>query len=142
MVKPILKGVRVNEIDFVNKLANGEKIELEHRYSYSVRYAPDNHCLGEFKANVSNKNNPEKFHLNVTMAGQFAFDKDATKEQLHLDTYDALFPYVRAYISNITAVGGIPPIIAPYIDISNQTIYRVDIPKKNEIIIDESELDD
>ena len=53
------------------------------------------------------------------------------KEVLHLQTYDALFPYVKAFVSSFTANAGIPPIFIPYIDISDKNIYRVEMPRGN-----------
>ena len=37
--------------------------------------------------------------------------------------------YVKALVSTITAGAGIPPIYIPYIDISDKSIYRVEMPR-------------
>ncbi len=52
------------------------------------------------------------------------------KEILHLKTYDALFPYVKSFVSTLTVNAGIPPVMIPYVDISGQNIYRVEMPIK------------
>lgn len=132
MGKPHLAGYKISKAEFTNNLLNGQKIELEHKYSYSVRYSDNGTCVGEFKADVCDKNNPGSFHINVVIHGSFRFDSSETKEALHLETYDALFPYVRAYVSTITSAGGVPPVMIPYIDISNQTIYRMDLSNRDD----------
>ena len=61
----------------------------------------------------------------------FSTAPGAEKEVLHLQTYDVLFPYVKSFVTTFTANAGIPPIYIPYIDISDQNIYRVEMPKGN-----------
>ena len=46
--------------------------------------------------------------------------------------YDQLFPYLRSTVTTITANAGIAPVIPPYIDISKQNIYRVDMNKMHD----------
>lgn len=123
-----LKAYRIEELNFVNKTPIGTKIELANKYSYNVGYSKINTCRGEFKAEITDKNNPEKFSIKITMIGVFVIPEDLEKEKLHLATYDAMFPFVRAAVSNLTVNAGIPPIIIPYADISGQSIYRVEIP--------------
>ncbi len=125
-----LKLCKVETCEFVNKLPPKEKIELNNKYSYNVGYSKLNTCTGEFRAEITDKNFPERFRLIVTMKGFFVTAEGVSKEILHIKTYDAVFPYVKAFITNLTASSGIPPIYIPYIDISNQSIYRVEIPKK------------
>ncbi len=126
-----LKLCKVESVNFVNKLPPNEKVELSNKYSYNVGYSKINTCSGEFKADIFDKKSPERFHINVIFKGYFTTAEGVSKEQLHIKTYNALFPYVKAFVTNLTANAGIPPIYIPYIDISNQSIYRVEMPGKN-----------
>ncbi len=126
MASVTLKGYKVDKIDFVAMLDNGTQVKLAHKYQYNVQYAKNNVCKGEFDIEVYDSANPDKFKVHVTMSGIFAFAEGEKKERIHTDTFKALFPYVKAFITTITANCGIPPIIIPDIDIDNQQIYRID----------------
>lgn len=125
-----LKAYRIEELNFVNKLPVNTKIELTNKYSYNAGYSKINTCRGEFKAEIFDKNNPDKFSIKITLIGVFIIPAEMEKEKLHVATYDAIFPYVRTAVSNLTVNVGIPPIIIPYADISGQSIYRVEMPGK------------
>ena len=131
-----LKSYKITGLDFVNSLEKQKnfleqpiKLELNYQYSYNVGYKNDNTCRGEFKAAIKDKKLADKFALTVTVAGDFSTAPGVAKEVLHVKTYDALFPYVKALVSSFTASAGIPPIYIPYIDISEQSIYRVEMPR-------------
>ena len=120
-----LKACYTPEILFVNRLPSGSRIKLETKYSYSVKYSKELTCRGELVADVTDKDAPENFHIKIVTVGIFAFQEGADKDILHIDTYKALFPYVRAMVSTVTANAGIPAIILPEIDLEGQNIYRI-----------------
>ena len=131
-----LKLTKVESVEFTNKLPPNTKIELQNKYSYNVGYSKLNTCHGEMKIEITDKNSPDRFRLVVIMKGFFIAKADISKENLHVKTFDALFPHLKAYVSNLTATSGIPPIYIPYVDISNQSIYRFEMAdnfkKKND----------
>ena len=121
-----LKGQRVSELRFVNKLENGTRVELGNQYNYSVNYSNGNVCRGEFTIEVSDKNDPSQFSIRAVVIGIFEFDTQVEKERVHVQSFKELFPYVRALITTVTANCGIPPVMIPLIDIEGQEIYRFD----------------
>lgn len=125
-----LKTYRVEEINFVNKLSGAAKLELSHKYSYNVGYSNNNTCRGEFKAEIADKNHSQNFSITIVMSAIFTIEPGIEKEIIHLRSYDMMFPYVKAAVSNLTVNAGIPPVFIPYIDISDKNIYRVELPKK------------
>lgn len=125
-----LKGYKVNEVQFVNKIQGNRKLELANKYSYNVGYSKVNTCKGEFRAEVFDKADPEQFSITVVLEGFFVTAANMEKEILHVKTYDALFPYVKSFVSSLTVNAGIPPVMIPYVDISGQSIYRVEMPIK------------
>ena len=112
------------EISFTNHMSNGTKIQLETKCSYNVKYANEPACRGEISINVTDKEAPDKFAINVKMVGFFSYEDGADKDLLHIETFRMLFPYARALISTITANAGIPAVIIPDINIEGQNIYR------------------
>ena len=123
MQNATLQAVKITNVDFTNNIKTQKKIELGFGYSYQ------NTCIGEFTAKITDKSAPEEFAINITASGIFRFTEDAKKEILHVETYNELFPHVRAFISTLTATSGIPPIMIPFIDISKKEIYRFEMGK-------------
>ncbi len=121
-----LKGYKVDKTEFVALLENGTQVKLAHKYQYNVQYGQNNMCKGEFDIEVFDSNNPDKFKVHVVMSGIFSFVEGTKKELIHTDTFKSLFPYIKAFVTTLTANCGIPPIMIPDIDIDNQEIYRID----------------
>ena len=124
-----LKSYKIQELQFVNTLDRPTKLELNYQYSYNVGYSNHNSCRGDFKAVIADKKLADKFSLTIVVSGIFDTAEGIAKEILHVKTYDALFPYVKALVSSFTASASIPPIFIPYIDISDKNIYRVEMPR-------------
>ena len=123
-----LEGYHISKLNFTNKLDRPTQLELNFSYNHNVSYARNNTCQGEFTATITDKKHSQKFGLEISVVGIFRHNPNASKEVLHVATYDELFPYVKALVSSITATSGIPALYIPYIDISNQSIYRMDMP--------------
>ena len=121
-----LKGYKVDKVEFVAMLENGAKIQLGNKYQYNVQYAQNNMCRGQFDIEVFDRDDPEKFKVHVVASGIFAFPEGEKKERIHAESFKSLFPYVKAFVTTLTANCGIPPIMIPDIDIDNQEIYRID----------------
>lgn len=127
MENAILQGFKVTNVEFANNIKQNKKIELGFGYSYNVKYSAQNTCIGEFTAKITNKTNPDEFKIIITGSGVFKFQQGVKKEQLHVETYNELFPYMRSFVTTLTANAGIPPIIMPFIDISKKEIYRFEM---------------
>lgn len=69
--------------------------------------------------NISNSEN--QFSVFVSIIGQFEFDSDlepkAKENFFKINAPSILFPYVRAYISTLTSLSGMVPVILPTINI-------------------------
>ena len=88
---------------------------------------------GELTAKITDKTAPDEFKITVTATGVFRFKEGTAKEVLHVETYNDMFPYMRAFISTLTSNSGIPPIIIPFIDISKKEIYRFEMGKNGQM---------
>ena len=127
-----LIAFKTTKLDFVNNIKENRKIELGFGYSYNVKYSDKNTCIGEFTASIKDKSSEADFHIIVTATGIFRFKEGAQKEILHVETYNDIFPHVKAFVSTLTATAGIPPIMMPFIDISNKEIYRFEMGKNGQ----------
>ncbi len=126
-----IKGTKITELSFINKLEKNAQLKIGNKYSYNVRYAPNNICVGEFTAEIEQAENADQFSIKLVYSAVFSYPADMGRDEIHLKSYDALFPYVRATIASITASAGIPPLHIPYIDISGEEIYQIKIPTKS-----------
>ena len=72
--------------------------------------------------NVVVRDDKKNLNISLSIDGVFEYDTDSMQELLPFICNNApaiLFPYIRAYISNITALGGISPIILPTVNLEN-----------------------
>lgn len=118
------KGYKVSELNFINKMENGSKIEFENKFSYNVKYSQNNTCVGEMTVEISSKEFKDKFAVKLVLMGIFTYNPETKKEVLHVETFKELFPYARNVISTTSVNAGIPPIYIPYFDIESQSIYK------------------
>ena len=133
-----LKSVRTEELRFVNKVEGAQvQIHFENKYSYNVKYAKEtgdgrNRCRGEFYVRICDRDLQDKFMAEATVLGFFEYTGNLTREELHRRTYKELFPYVRALVTSVTSLCGIPPVMIPAVDIDRQDIYSIDMNGRKE----------
>ncbi|MFC5604795.1 protein-export chaperone SecB [Sporosarcina koreensis] len=66
------------------------------------------------------KNYP--FYINIEIVGSFSLNGDFSSEEIvdlcRLNATAVLFPYLRAFVSNLTSLAGVPNLILPTVNIS------------------------
>ena len=70
---------------------------------------------------IEDENN--SLNIKIETIGLFEFDSDIENYKNVFFSQNApaiLFPYVRAYISTLTSLAGIPPVILPTLNLSNR----------------------
>lgn len=128
-----LKHYRINSLQMNNPPRQNVKMHLENKYSYNVKYSNNNTCLGELSVSISDKDAPDMFSVKFVIAGVFGVEPSALNDKysVHYETFRTLFAYAQASLTQISALSGIAPIIMPEVDIENQEIYQVKLPKPN-----------
>lgn len=127
-----LAGYQVREFSIKNALPSGTKISMQTKYSYNVKFADSaSHCRGEITCELCDKENPDNFALRLVMQGLFTFKPGSERAIVHVESFKALFPYARSYVSMVSAASGMPPIMLPDVDIESQSIYSFEKPKPN-----------
>ena len=124
MTKVKMQGYRVSELNFVNKLDNGAKVQFGNKFSYHVKYGTNDNCIGELSVEMFDKDRPEQFGVKIVINGFFQYNKSEKKENIHVLTYKELFPFARSIVASVSVNAGIPPIILPTFDIESQSIYK------------------
>jgi preprotein translocase subunit SecB len=97
------------ELDIEIKRTNGEN---EEKNSFKLL----------LDVNIKDRN--ESLNIDIIAEGFFDFNENLSKEEMdaffNVNAPAILFPYVRSYISTLTALSGINPIILPTINLSNR----------------------
>lgn len=122
-----MKGYRIVRYEFINQMPQGSAMKMGAKYNYNVKYTPNNTCRAELGVEMADKEHPESFCVRATILGFFDVDGSEEKEKLHVATFRALFPVLRAIVSVMTSAAGVPPVLIPQIHIEDQDIYRFEV---------------
>lgn len=99
-----------------NNIPKDMKVEIKRGGSKEV----DNEYHFSIAVKVSDKE--KGFELIAECSSVFEFDKALTEEELEryaaVNAPAILFPYVRAYVSTLTSLSGITPIVLPTINLA------------------------
>ncbi len=115
-VKYLIKESVLSLKDFVR--ADEISLNVELNATVNKKDEADN---SQLEIVVDMKDKDDKFSLRLKIVG--LFEADESVEQIQLNKFIAmnapaiLFPYVRAFISSLTAQAGIQPIIIPTINL-------------------------
>lgn len=123
--KVSLKGYKVCEMQFINKLNEGNEIQLKNEVSYNVNYSDtENKCMGICVFNVKNRNSAEEseFSIKIEIRGIFEFENLTSKKIVHAETFKELFPYIKQIVSTLTTTAGMPPLVIPTITIDADSV--------------------
>lgn len=117
------KGYIVNRMEFVNELKGAGKLELKNELKYNVKYSEQEHkCMGQCRFKVHHSERPDLFSIEVEARGFFEYAESSDKKEIHSETYNQLFPYIRSLISTITVNCGMPPVVIPKIEIDSGNV--------------------
>lgn len=94
--------------------------------SIDIEINPDGELVRDKKRFILtlnvNMSDDKNIDLSIKIMGNFTYETENMEELIPFISMNApaiLFPYIRAYISNITALGGIQPIIIPTLNLTN-----------------------
>ena len=105
---------KLQDMQFFNKLDKPGQVQLSNNFSYSVDYSPDNsRCIAKLYQCVKDKTEDEnhRFFVSVEIIGIFEIVgpvTDEDKKDIHVQTYQQLFPYAEVLAKQLCAAGGMP----------------------------------
>ena len=85
--------------------------------------------------NVLVKDKKSSLEVKMTVTGKFEYEPNDIQELVPYLGFNApaiMFPYIRAYITNITALGGMSPIILPTLNMESVGKELLDKISSNE----------
>ncbi len=126
-----LKFYKVNKLELENKLQNGTQLKLNNQTKYNVNYIDgDNVCIGNLEFRITDDNqNP--FELRIEMMAQFTYDPGDDKAEIHTQSFDQIFPFLRQIVHTATSYTGMPGLMIPIIRLNPDTV-RVNNKEDNE----------
>lgn len=126
MIKVKLKNTFVSNVVLNNNPKIPPKpIKLQQKFTYNVKYSSNCLCRSELISIISS--DEEDFKIEFTTNGIFEYDPSLSKEEIHRETYLALYPFARAFCVNLTASCGMQPLYITQIDVASQEIFRIDL---------------
>lgn len=105
---------KLQDMQFFNKLAKPGEVKLSNNFSFSVDYNKENtRAVAKLYQCVKDKTEDEnhKFFVSVEMVGVFDIVgpvTDEDKKDIHVQTYQQLFPYAEVLVKQLCAAGGMP----------------------------------
>ena len=102
----------IYQID-VPKFKQGGKLDVNFKFPAELDYVQGQPIA--FPMEVLIENEDKSLRIQVGIIGVFESDVDITKEKsfIEVSAPAIIFPYIRAYVSNLTSMSGIQPILLP-----------------------------
>lgn len=120
------KGISVEELSFkLNRvqIAPNQRLDIKPQFARQVRKANDNKKLIFVALSVkieSTEAEPKPFNINVGLVGVYETEtEDYTPEEERafvIEATQALYPYLRSAVTNLTAQAYISPLNLPIIN--------------------------
>lgn len=126
-----LKGYKVNRLEIENKVKPGTQLKLQNQVKYNMNYIDaDNKCVGFLELRISDADqNP--FEIRIEAVAEFSYGTEDSKADIHVNSFDQLFPFIRQIVSTSASFTGMPGLLIPIIKLNKDTV-KVAGPKQNE----------
>lgn len=117
-----LKGFKVNKIELENRVKPGTQLKLQNQLNYNMNYLNDNKtCVGILNFRLTDESaNP--FECKVEMVAEFNYTPDEERTDIHVTSFDQLFPFLRQLIHTVTSVSGMQGLMIPILHLNRNTV--------------------
>ena len=117
-----LKFYKVSGLQFVNNVQNGTQLKLKNQVKYNVNYfGEEKRCVGKLDFRVNDEDmNP--FEIRVEMEAVFTYDDGDQQPDIHTESFDQLFPFLRQIIHETTAMSGMPGLMIPIMKLDRGSV--------------------
>lgn len=125
-----LKGYKVNRLEIENKVQPGTQLKLQNQVKYNMNYMDaENKCIGFLELRILDADqNP--FEIRIEAVAEFTYGEADEKADIHVNSFDQLFPFVRQIVSTSASFTGMPGLLIPIIKLNRETVKIAD--RKNE----------
>lgn len=119
-----IKGYKVNKLEIENRAQNGIQLKLQNQVKYNVNYLENNTCVGLLEFRILDAD-MQPFELKMEIVAQFSFDDGDDKADVHTESFDALFPFVRQIVNTVTGFSGISGLFIPVVKLNKDNVKTV-----------------
>ena len=117
------QGYQVESLNFKNVEEKDDKIELGINSTHSVSYNYDEEiCIGRDTITIEDKDDPDKFSMEVVVLSKFSIDKTDNQKTLHVESYKEAFPFVRTTVAAIMMNCGMQPLYLPPVEMNEEDV--------------------
>lgn len=117
-----MKGYKINTLEFENKVDNGTQLKLQNQVKYNVNYIDaEKRCFGILSFRVADAD-MQPFEIKLELVAEFTFEDSDEKPDIHVDSFDQIFPFVRQIINNTTSMAGMPGLMIPMMKLNRDTV--------------------
>lgn len=133
-----LKAYKVNKLEVENRVQPGTQLKLQNQLKYNVNYMDgDKKCVGILELRVADADmNP--FEIKIEAVAEFSYGDDDEKPDIHTQSFDQFFPFIRQIIQNVTGYTGMPGLLIPIMRLNKSTVKVAEKGRKNTDDEDES----
>ena len=127
-----LVNIDVRDLSFENKVQGTQELEMETNVQYSVNIAANiPQCRGEAWLTVQEKSSAHLVALKLHVVGVFNYTPspvtDEVKRELHVRTFEMLYPHLSAQVACITSIMGMPRFLIPKLDIAQDDVMIINM---------------
>lgn len=117
-----MRGYKINSLEFENKVENGTQLKLQNQVKYNVNYIDaDKKCFGILNFKVLDAD-MQPFEIKIELVAEFTFGEEDEKPDIHVASFDQIFPFVRQIINNTTSMAGMPGLMIPMMKLNRDTV--------------------
>lgn len=120
-----LEELHFTNLSIHNTAGAFENVNMQISVEHSVNVDSESKfCITRTSISIIPENSAKldgEFAIRVNAHAKFSLENYTLSENgnLHVQTVQQVYPYIRAAVANITVLAGIPPIHIPFLKISN-----------------------
>ena len=78
-------------------------------------------CVGILDFRITDADmNP--FEIKIELAAEFSFSEGDQKPDIHTESFDQIFPFLRMIVNNVSSFTGMPGLMIPIMKLNKDTV--------------------
>ena len=127
-----LRAFKVNKLEVENTVAPGTQLKLQNQVKYNVNYIEDeSRCIGTLNFRVFDTD-MQPFEIKIEAVAEFTYTADEEKSDIHIGSFDQLFPFVRQCVATLTSMSSMPSLILPIVRLERSSVEMQSNEKNND----------
>lgn len=117
-----LLGYKVNKLEIENRVKPKTQLKLQNQVKYNVNYMDDvKKCVGILDFRITDADmNP--FEIKIELAAEFSFSDGDQKPDIHTESFDQIFPFLRMIVNNVSSFTGMPGLMIPIMKLNKESV--------------------